>query len=195
MSGLLSRSQALVLATSLAAATLVGALLAGKEGAAFGLFALLAIGGGAVCLLERSSLRAAFGLCATFLGTTGLFLLLESDFLAVTQLTIFAGGVASLAIFGARFVPSESAPSFLRLGSTIALVFSACAFAAWRCASSASFQGAKPADAPLASDAGKLGVALVDPRQFVVGFELAAVLLVVALVAAIWFARSSEEAG
>ncbi|HUR27667.1 MAG TPA: NADH-quinone oxidoreductase subunit J [Planctomycetota bacterium] len=194
MSGVLSRTQALVVAASLAAAIVVGACIAGTEGAAFGFFALLAVGGGAACLFERSHFRAVAALCATFVGTTGLFLLLASDLLAVTQLLIAAGGIGSLFFFGARSLPREaSGPDFLRVTLTLATIVPICAFAAWRCARSASFQSAGPVEAPLAGDAGKIGVALVDPRQFAVGFELAAVLLVVALVAALVFARRTDE--
>jgi NADH:ubiquinone oxidoreductase subunit 6 (subunit J) len=81
----------------------------------------------------------------------------------------------------------------VRLSLTVAVLVPSCAAAAWLCANSTSFRSARPDDVPLASDAGKIGVALIDPRQFVVGFELAAVLLVVALVAALLFARRGKE--
>ena len=53
-----------------------GLATAGGQGLAFALFAVLTLGGSAVCIWERSIVRSAFSLMATFLGVAGIFVLL-----------------------------------------------------------------------------------------------------------------------
>ena len=77
-----------------------GASSAGAEGVAFGLFTALTLGGSLVCVWERSVVRSAFSLMATFTGVAGLFLLLGADFLAVAQILIYVGGILALILFG-----------------------------------------------------------------------------------------------
>ena len=60
-----SMSFAALFATCLLCAVGLGAHYAGAQGAAFGLFALLTIGGGLICLFERSVVRSAFALLST----------------------------------------------------------------------------------------------------------------------------------
>lgn len=51
-------------------------------------------------LLFKKVLYAALSLVTTLLGIAGLFVLSNADFLAVTQLLIYAGGMIVLLIFG-----------------------------------------------------------------------------------------------
>ena len=67
---------------------------------AFYLFSALALGGAIVALLERSVVRSAFAMFGTFLGVAGLYLTLGADFLAMTQVLIYAGGIMVLYLFG-----------------------------------------------------------------------------------------------
>ena len=55
-----------------------GLRAAGGVGVAFGLFAFLTLGGSLVCIWERSIVRSAFSLMATFSGVAGLFLLVRA---------------------------------------------------------------------------------------------------------------------
>jgi NADH:ubiquinone oxidoreductase subunit 6 (subunit J) len=48
----------------------------------------------------KSILRAAFGLFFTLFGMAGYYLLLGSDFVAVTQVIIYVGGILVLLMFG-----------------------------------------------------------------------------------------------
>lgn len=187
-----SKTFAFVFLVSCAVAMGLGARFAGSLGAAFGLFALLSIGGGLVCLFERSVVRSAFALLSTFLGTAGLFLLLGSDFLALAQVLIYVGGILALLLFGVMLTPPDlderSLPRILiALGAAGAVV----GLAAWRCASIPAFTRTQ-APQTNTSDAAAIGVAFLDPSQYVVAFEFAAVFLTVALVAAVAIARRSD---
>ena len=64
------------------------------------MFAFLTLGGALYCVWDRSVVRSAFSLMATFVGTAGLFLMLGSDFLAVAQILIYVGGILALLLFG-----------------------------------------------------------------------------------------------
>ncbi len=54
---------------------------------------------GFLVALSRNILYSAFALFFTFLGTAGLYLFLDADFLAVVQLLIYIGGVLVLLLF------------------------------------------------------------------------------------------------
>lgn len=70
------------------------------ELAAFYFFSALAIGSGIFILLTRNLMYAAFALFLALLGVAALFVLSGADFLAVTQLMVYVGGILVLLIFG-----------------------------------------------------------------------------------------------
>ena len=67
---------------------------------AFFFFAALTIVFGAVVVLSRNIMHSAFSLLFTFFGVAGLYVLLSADFLAITQIMIYIGGILVLIIFG-----------------------------------------------------------------------------------------------
>ena len=85
----------------------LGLFSAGGEGLAFGIFAFMTIGGSLICIWERSVVRSAFALLATFGGVAGLFLLLGADFLAMAQILIYVGGILALILFGVMLSPPD----------------------------------------------------------------------------------------
>ena len=68
--------------------------------AVFYLFAVITVGSAAVVVLARSLIYSAFALLFTFFGVAGLYVLLGADFLAATQLLIYVGGILVLLLFG-----------------------------------------------------------------------------------------------
>jgi NADH:ubiquinone oxidoreductase subunit 6 (subunit J) len=69
------------------------------QGAIF-LFSALTLGGALAVLLTRNVLYSAFFLLLTLLGVAALFVLAGADFLAVAQIMIYVGGVLVLIVFG-----------------------------------------------------------------------------------------------
>jgi len=67
---------------------------------AFYLFAAMTIGFGAIVVFSRNIMYSAFSLFFAFFGITGLYVLLNADFLAITQIMIYIGGILVLIIFG-----------------------------------------------------------------------------------------------
>ncbi len=166
-----------------------GLKTAGATGLSFGLFAFLTVGGGLLCVWERSVVRSAFALMATFLGAAGLFLLLGADFLAMAQILIYVGGILALILFGVMLTPPDLTERKLpRVVSSLILVGGGVAWVALKVAATASWATAETLPEPH-SRAEAIGVAFLAPDQYVVAFELAAVLLTVALVAAVYVAR------
>ncbi len=177
-------------AVALTAGGLAGA---GGEGLVFGLFAFLTIGGGFVCIFERSVVRSAFALLATFSGTAGLFLLLGSDFLAMAQVLIYVGGILALILFGVMLTPPDLGERKLpRVITGLALVGLAVVWIGFQVRSSVVWATAEKLP-PLESNARKIGVGFLSAKQYVVPFELAAVVLTVALVAAVYIARRRKS--
>jgi NADH-quinone oxidoreductase subunit J len=66
----------------------------------FYLFGFLAIAAAAFMLATKNVLHAAFGLLITLLSVAAIFVLLFADFIAVTQLMVYVGGVLVLILFG-----------------------------------------------------------------------------------------------
>ncbi len=66
----------------------------------FGFFAAITLFSALAVAWQKNLLYAAFLLLATFLGIAGLFLMANAEFLAVTQILIYVGGVLSLLLFG-----------------------------------------------------------------------------------------------
>ncbi len=167
---------------------------AGAVGLAFGLFAVMTLGGGLICIWERSVVRSAFALMSTFTGVAGLFVLLESDFLAMAQLLIYVGGILALILFGVMLTPpdmeerrlSRVLPGLALVGAGVTWVSMQVAATANWAVRSAPLDG--KADGAISS-AERIGVGFLAADQYVVAFELAAIVLTVALVAAVYIAR------
>lgn len=52
-----------------------------------------------IVVFSRNILYSAFALFFTFLGTSGLYFFLDAEFLAITQVVVYIGGVAVLLLF------------------------------------------------------------------------------------------------
>jgi NADH-quinone oxidoreductase subunit J len=139
---------------------------------------------------NRNLFRAALFLVLSFVGVAGYYVLLEAEFLAMVQLLVYVGAISILIIFAIMLSQRMMSPEFKARneqwigGLLVALVlFGVLAFilltVAWPTAQ---------ADVP-ENAISDLGQALVDPNQFVLIFEVASVLLLVALVGAVIIAR------
>ena len=84
--------------------------------AAFGLYFCIVLVGAVIAVFSTSLVRALVGLIATLLGVAGMYLLLQSPFLAFMQLLIYVGAVCVLVFFAlmlanAQADGDEAAPS------------------------------------------------------------------------------------
>jgi NADH-quinone oxidoreductase subunit J len=125
-------------------------------------------------------------LILSFVGIAGVFITLSADFVAVVQVLVYAGAIAVLMIFAVMLTPASGRrnegnilqlPALVLSGLLIAGVSYIVVQTDWRVAARGSFQ----------TTAADIGDALVQP--FVLPFEIASVLLVVALIGAIVLVR------
>ncbi len=140
----------------------------------------------------RNLIHAALWLVVTLFGVAVLFAMLDAGFLAVVQVMVYIGAIAILFIFAVMLTRRDASEQGAPLNpnwpvsALIALVtFGGLAWLlrAW--------QGLPESAAalPAGVDALRaLGEALVSPQAFALPFEVASVLLVAALVGAVYVA-------
>jgi NADH-quinone oxidoreductase subunit J len=63
---------------------------------AFGIYLLLAVGGGLLAVLSRSLIRALMGLILSLFGVAGFYFLMAAPFVALMQILIYLGAVTIL---------------------------------------------------------------------------------------------------
>jgi len=154
--------------------------------------ALFTLGSGFMVVTTGNLVHAALWLVSTLFGVAVVFALLNAGFLAVVQVVVYIGAIAILFIFAVMLTRKDmrdQGPQMNRgwwAGALIAvLVFAGLLFLlqGWNGLSRTA------SDIPSGFDAvAELGNALVSPNAFVLPFEVASVLLVAALVGAVYVA-------
>lgn len=143
----------------------------------------------------RNLFHAALWLIATLASVAAIFALLEAGFLAVVQVLTYIGAISILIIFAIMLTRGMTSPAERRLNSWSglgAVVAAALLLILGRVITSFPWPQASMAAAP-ADSIETLGKSLVDPAQFVLPFEVASVLLLVALVGSIYVARARQK--
>jgi NADH-quinone oxidoreductase subunit J len=148
-------------------------------------------------------IHAGLWLILTLAGIASLFVVLEAPFLAVVQVVLYIGAISILVIFAimlTRGVMQETGGQITPLWSGAALLglglFTALLMLVLRSPQFAATPGPLPAETTVLLE--DLGRALVDVNRFILPFELASVLLLAAMIGAIFIARPalvSEDGG
>ncbi len=136
----------------------------------------------------RHLVHAALWLIVTLFTVAALFVLLEAGFLAVVQVVLYIGAIAVLILIAMMLTRKAMSDELAQANSQwqISLVVVAAAFiglagllnmnaSAWPALTTMDLTGSVR----------QLGLALVRPDEFVLPFEVASVLLIIALVGAI----------
>jgi len=163
------------------------------EAVVFYLLAALTLGSAAICMLARSLIYSAFALLGAFVGVAGLYLLLGADFLAATQLLIYVGGILVLLLFGVMLT-HKIYDLDLRSGTTQflpALVATAVLFAILAVLALRTPWALGPGQVPAATTAA-IGQQFMG--RFLLPFEAASILLLVALMGAAMIVRRKKDA-
>lgn len=161
--------------------------------AIFIVFALITVGSAAVVTLARSLIYSAFALLFTFFGVAGLYLLLGADFIAAAQLLIYVGGILVLLLFGVMLTHKLYD---LDLKSEVtqfvpALIVAAGLFVVLAVTAIRTPWAVGPGRAPSATTA-EIGHLFMG--QYLLPFEAASILLLVALMGAAMIVRRKKEA-
>ena len=158
----------------------------------FWVMAVVLVGGSLGVVLTPNLFHAAvLYLPAALVATGAIFWLLESPFLFGVQLLLYAGGVVTVVVF-AIMLTERLVGESIRQASRF--VFNGAVLAVAVFVGVTGFIVQRAVSSPLPAPAGEqmvvLGRALVGP--FGVALQLLAVLLVVALLGALYFARAED---
>lgn len=149
----------------------------------------------------RNIVHAAFWLVAALFGVAAVYALLNANFIAVVQVVVYIGAIAILFIFAVMLTRRDmrdASPQLNRnwpLGAIVAALTAAGLIALLR-----GWDGFTRSAADLPADFGAtsvnlLGEALVSPEAYVLPFEVASVLLLAALVGAVFVAFNKKLGG
>lgn len=152
-------------------------------------------------VLARNLFRSALSLLGVLLCTAILFLLLRAELVALVQVMVYIGGIMIFVLYAVLLTSEVSgrmaSPSPLKI--VLALAVAAIALAslgglAKRVGASAEAPGATVAAGGTGNIASMqaLGALLLDPKGFLIPFELISVLLLAAMVGAIAVARGAR---
>jgi NADH-quinone oxidoreductase subunit J len=161
----------------------------------FYFFAVITIGSAGVVVFSRNIVYSAFSLLFTFFGVAGIYVLLNADFLAVTQLMVYVGGILVLLLFGVMLTSNVininlSVKSLNVFPAVIVLAVLAGSLGGifwmtnW-------FVSKKSSDIVTTTTAKEIGTALISTH--VLPFEIASVILLVAVVGAAMMARREHK--
>lgn len=161
------------------------------ETIAFWSLAVVLVGAALAVVLSRNLFHSVLWLALALTGTAGVFLLLEAEFLAAVQLLLYAGGIVTIVVFAIvvteRLVGERITQTNRRItaGAVVALAFVGFVV---------NFISQQPLPAtrqPLTSDLTRtLGEAVLT--RFVLPFELLGVLMLAAMLGAVYFARPED---
>jgi NADH-quinone oxidoreductase subunit J len=156
----------------------------------FYLIAALAVAGGLGVVLARSTVYAALFLILSLLAVAGVYILLASEFLALVQVLIYGGAVTVLLLFALMLTRTGDLPEAMTGAQWPVAAFTSVVLMGLLIAAGAT------SDWP--GDTGEIAVISFEAvgdalfGQWAVPFEIASLVLLVALIGAIVIARQEE---
>ena len=153
---------------------------------AFWMLTVVTLGAALMVVIVRNLFHAVLSLILSFVGVAGLYITLSADFVAVAQVLIYAGAISVLILFAMMLTPRAArdnaetflqGPALILAGLTAATIAGVAAATDWSEASRG----------PFTETAQAIGEALLN--RYVLPFEIASVLLLVAMVGAIVLVR------
>ena len=161
------------------------------EALAFWAVSVVLVGSALAVVLSKNLFHAVLWLALALTGTAGVFLLLEAEFLAAVQLLLYAGGVITIAVFAIvvteRLVGERLSQTSRNLagGAVVAAALGGVIVSVLGRGGLAVSRPAMTGD--LTRDIGESVL-----TRYVLPFELLGLLMLAALIAAIYFARPDE---
>ena len=158
---------------------------------AFWSLALVLVGSALAVVLSKNLFHSVLWLALALTGTAGVFLLLDAEFLAWVQLLLYAGGIVTIVVFAIvvtrRLVGENISQTNRRIGGG-AIVAAALLATIVSAIGQRALGAARP---DFSSDVTRdVGEAVLT--RFVLPFEMLAVLMLAALMSAIYFARPDD---
>jgi len=158
----------------------------------FAVTGLVILGSGLMVVISRNLVHAALWLVVTLFGVAVLYAVLDAGFLAVVQVVIYIGAIAILFIFAVMLTRKEMRDrgGQLNRGWWLGVLVAVLSFAGLALIVRG-WSGFSKLPAPMPSGfdgVSALGNSLVAPDAFVLPFEVASVLLLAALIGAVYIA-------
>ena len=161
----------------------------------FYVFALLVLGGAVLTITRNSAMHAAISLIVSLLGVAGLYLLQQAEFLFAVQIVLYVGGVVLLFLFVIMLVNLDDAAKLRQFNNQWAIGIAAVALTGaligyFLYRGQGSFQFATPIAANVPAGLGNTEQ-IADSlfSEYLLPFEIASVLLLVAVVGSVVMAK------
>lgn len=163
----------------------------------FYIFATIAVVSAILVITRQNAVHSAMFLAATLLSVAGIFLTLRAEFLAGVQVIVYVGGILVLFVFVIMLVPTDRAMferRYNRQGKialvTAAILIAELGYALYSGRGSFTFAGA-PAEPVIEGNSQWVGTVLYT--NYLLPFEIASILLLVAIVGAVVLSKKPRE--
>jgi NADH-quinone oxidoreductase subunit J len=157
-------------------------------------FAALVLGGAILTITRRSAVHSAIFLIVSLLGVAGLFLLQHAEFLFVVQIILYVGGIMVLFLFVIMLVNLDQAARERRFNrqwavalGAVLIVAGQIAYVLYRGVDTFQVAAGQPAAAEGVGNTEAIADVLFS--EYLLPFELASVLLLVAVVGSVMMAK------
>ena len=163
----------------------------GADIVAFGFLAILVLGGALGVVITRNVAHAALYLLLSLASVAGVFILLVAEFLALVQVLIYGGAITIVLLFALMLTRAEEFsnvrdnPQWVVAGIAATSIFGVLGCVI--------FNNKLEVQEPIGKGLEDLGTELFT--NWVVPFEIASLVLLVALIGAIILARASDSPG
>jgi len=161
------------------------------ETLAFWTLAVMLVGSALAVVLSKNLFHSVLWLALALTGTAGVFLLLEAEFLAAVQLLLYAGGVITIVVFAIvvteRLVGERITQTNRRITAGALTALAMVALVVNAIARQPLATGRPPVSADLTRTLGESVL-----TRFVLPFELLGVLMLAAMLGALYFARPED---
>jgi len=159
----------------------------------FYFFAVVTVASAMVVVFSKNIIYSAFSLLFTFFGVAGLYVMLMADFVAVTQVLIYVGGILVLLLFGVMLTNKvinvdmktgtmQTLPASLLVAMLAGSLIGIFWITEWR---------VNPHQPEMQTTTRTLGEMFMT--TYVLPFEVASVVLLVALIGAALIARREKS--
>ena len=161
------------------------------ETIAFWSLAVVLVGSALAVVLSKNLFHSVLWLALALTGTAGVFLLLEAEFLAAVQLLLYAGGIITIVVFAIvvteRLVGERITQTNRRITAGAVTSIALIALIVNAISQQPLATTAQPSTTDLTRT---LGEAVLT--RFVLPFELLGVLMLAAMLGAVYFARPED---
>lgn len=165
--------------------------------AAFYIISAFILGGALAMVTSRALVRSVIWMVVSFVGVGALFIMLNAEFIGVVQILVYAGGIVVLFLFvimlvnlgdvqRVEYLHRQWLPAVL----LICLLLAEVGFLLWAGTQDSAAPTAEQLDATLRGLGGNVetvGMSLYT--EFILPFELVSMLLLVAMIGAIYLAK------